>query len=75
MQNSVFNQMQWHTKYVYDYYECFDNNTFIISNNSNPAGTSGYRNATESFFRLKGRPSVVRDVLIHNQPVVRMRRK
>ena len=34
----------------------------------NPAGT-------ESFFGLKGRPSVVRDVEIHNQPVLRMRRK
>jgi hypothetical protein len=32
----------------------------IIS--SNPAGTSGYRNGTESFFGLKGRLSVVRDV-------------
>ena len=28
----------------------------------NPAGTPGYRNGTESFFGLKGRPSVVRDV-------------
>jgi hypothetical protein len=27
-----------------------------------------YRNGTESFFGLKGRPSVVRDVKIHNQP-------
>ena len=27
----------------------------------NPAGTPGYRNGTESFFGLKGRPSVVRD--------------
>jgi hypothetical protein len=34
-----------------------------------------YRNGTESFFGLKGRPSVVRDVKIHNQPVLRMRRK
>jgi hypothetical protein len=25
-------------------------------------GTPGYRNGTESFFCLKGRPSVVRDV-------------
>jgi hypothetical protein len=33
----------------------------------NPAGTPGYRNGTESFFGLKGRPSVVRDVEIHNQ--------
>jgi hypothetical protein len=41
----------------------------------NPAGTPGYRNGTESFFGLKGRPSVVRDVKIHNQPVLRMRRK
>ena len=41
----------------------------------NPAGTPGYRNGTESFFGLKGRPSVVRDVEIHNQPVLRMRRK
>jgi hypothetical protein len=37
----------------------------------NPAGTPG----TESFFGLKGRPSVVRDVEIHNQPVLRKRRK
>ena len=29
---------------------------------ANPAGTPGYRNGTESFFGLKGRPSVVRDV-------------
>jgi len=28
----------------------------------NPTGTPGYRNGTESFFGLKGRPSVVRDV-------------
>ena len=28
----------------------------------NPVGTPGYRNGTESFFCLKGRPSVVRDV-------------
>jgi hypothetical protein len=28
----------------------------------NPAGTPGYRNGTESFFGLKGRPSVVWDV-------------
>jgi hypothetical protein len=28
----------------------------------NPAGTPGYRNGTDSFFCLKGRPSVVRDV-------------
>ena len=28
----------------------------------NPAGTPGYRNGTESFFGLKGRPSVMRDV-------------
>ena len=41
----------------------------------NPAGTPGYRNGTESFFGLKRRPSVVRDVEIHNQPVLRMRRK
>ena len=41
----------------------------------NPAGTPGYRNGTESFFGLKGHPSVVRDVKIHNQPVLRMRRK
>ena len=26
-----------------------------------PAGTPGYRNGTESFFEMKGRPSVVRD--------------
>jgi hypothetical protein len=41
----------------------------------NLAGTPGYRIGTESFFGLKGRPSVVRDVKIHNQPVLRMRRK
>jgi hypothetical protein len=41
----------------------------------NPTGTPGYRHGTESFFGLKGRPSVVRDVEIHNQPVLRMRRK
>jgi hypothetical protein len=41
----------------------------------NPAGTPGHRNGTESFFGLKGRPSVVRDVEIRNQPVLRMRRK
>jgi hypothetical protein len=35
----------------------------------------GYRNGTESFFGLKRRPSVVRDAEIHNQPVMRMRRK
>ena len=29
---------------------------------ANPAGTPGYRNGAESFFSLKGRPSVVRDV-------------
>jgi hypothetical protein len=28
----------------------------------NPAGTPGFRNGTESFFGLTGRPSVVRDV-------------
>ena len=28
----------------------------------NPAGTPGYRNGTESFFVLKGHPSVVQDV-------------
>ena len=28
----------------------------------NPAGTPEYRNGTESFFGLKGHPSVVRDV-------------
>ena len=28
----------------------------------NPAGTSGFRNGTESFFGLKGYPSAVRDV-------------
>ena len=38
---------------------------------ANPAVTPGYRNGTESFFGLKGRPSVV----IHNQPVLRQRRK
>jgi hypothetical protein len=27
----------------------------------NPAGTPGYRNGTESFFGLKGHPSVVQD--------------
>jgi hypothetical protein len=42
---------------------------------TNPTGTPGYRNGTESFFGLKGRPSVVRDIEIHNQPVLRMRRK
>ena len=31
-------------------------------NGVNPVGTPGYRNGTESFFGLKGRPSVVRDV-------------
>jgi hypothetical protein len=36
----------------------------------NPAGTPRYRNGTESFFGLKGRPSVVRDVNIHNQPAI-----
>jgi hypothetical protein len=41
----------------------------------NSAGTPGYRNGTESFFGLKGSPSVVRDVYIHNQPVLRMRSK
>ena len=41
----------------------------------NPAGTPGYRNGTESFFGLKGHPSVVRDVQMHNQPVLQMRRK
>jgi hypothetical protein len=41
----------------------------------NPAGTPGYRNGTESFFGLKWCPSVVRDVEIYNQPVLRMRRK
>ena len=41
----------------------------------NPTRTPGYRNGTETFFGLKGRPSVVRDVKIHNQPVLRMRRK
>ena len=46
-----------------------------ISMETNPAGTPGYRNGTESFFGLKGRPSVVRDVEIHNQPVLRKRRK
>jgi hypothetical protein len=34
----------------------------------NPTATPGYRNGTETFFGLKGRPSVVRDVLLHNQP-------
>ena len=33
----------------------------ICQKNSNPAGAPGYRNGTESFFDLKGRPSVVRD--------------
>jgi len=47
----------------------------IYSKQGNPAGTPGYRNGTESFFGVKGRPSVVRDVEIHNQPVLRMRRK
>ena len=40
----------------------------------NPAGTPGYRNGTESFFGLKGRPSVVRDVYIYNQPILRRRK-
>jgi hypothetical protein len=48
---------------------------YSVSRVSNSAGTPGYRNGTESFFGLKGRPSVVRDVEIHNQPVLRMRRK
>jgi hypothetical protein len=30
---------------------------------------------TESFFGLKGHPSVVQDVEIHNQPVLQMRQK
>jgi hypothetical protein len=34
-----------------------------------------FKNGTESFFGLKGRSSVVWDVEIHNQPVMRMRRK
>ena len=41
----------------------------------NPAGTPVYRNGTKSFFGLKGRRSVVLDVEIQNQPVLRMRRK
>ena len=41
----------------------------------NLTGTPGYRNGTESLFGLKGRPLVVRDVQIHNQPVFRMKRK
>jgi hypothetical protein len=41
----------------------------------NSEGTPGYRNGTESFFGLKGRPSVVRDVEIHNQPVLSKQRK
>ena len=48
---------------------------FYYEPRGNPAGTPGYRNGTESFLGLKGRPSVVRDVEIHNQPVMRMRRK
>jgi hypothetical protein len=36
----------------------------------NPAGTPGNRNGTEGFFGLKGRSSVVRDVEIHNQPIL-----
>ena len=48
---------------------------FITVHLLNPDGTPGYRNGNESFFGLKGRPSVVRDVKIHNQPVLRMRRK
>ena len=47
----------------------------FLEDQHNPAGTPGYTNGTESFFGLKGRPSVVRDVKIHNQPVLRMRRK
>ena len=41
----------------------------------NPTGAPGYRNGTDSFFGLKRGPSVVRDVQIHYQPVLRMRRK
>jgi hypothetical protein len=48
---------------------------FLYMEIKHSAGTLGYRNGTESFFGLKGRPSVVRDVKIHNQPVLRMRRK
>ena len=49
--------------------------TCILHYVYNPTGTLGYRNGTESFFGLKGHPSVVLDVEIHNQPVLRMRRK
>ena len=49
--------------------------TYILHYVYNPTGTLGYRNRTESFFGLKGHPSVVRDVEIHNQPVLWMRRK
>jgi hypothetical protein len=34
----------------------------ITSVSANPSGTPGYRNGNESFFGLKGHPSVVRDV-------------
>ena len=37
-------------------------NCFVFFFDINPAGTPGYRNGTESFFGLKGRPPVVRDV-------------
>jgi hypothetical protein len=58
-------------------YVCGNNQSIkhIYMQLHNPAGTPGYINGTESFFGLKGRPSVVRDVKIHNQPVLRMRRK
>ena len=34
---------------------------YMFQRQGNPAGTPGYRNGTDSFFGLKGRPSVVRD--------------
>jgi hypothetical protein len=39
----------------------------------NPAGTPGYRNGTESFFGLKGRPSVVRGIYVLNETSARAR--
>ena len=41
-------------------HEMFD--VFEVIVYLNPAGTPGYRNGTDSFFGLKGRPSVVRDI-------------
>jgi len=50
-------KLNWN-KYSNNFY--FLQNIFYII--WNLAGTPGYRNGTESFFGLKGRPSVVRDV-------------